>query len=186
MIENDNLEEKTTISNTTEDKVERTPSAVSEKEKVISESVGWYIVYCQVGREAIIKNSLEEKIRTTPGMEEKILEVLVPEEEEIQVRKGKKLTIKKAPYKGYMYIKMMMEPSAYWFVRNTPGIKGFLGGKNPERMSESEVLSIKSLSEKLKSSQPKVAKKFAIGDTVRIIDGPFKHFSGIIEEILLY
>jgi transcriptional antiterminator NusG len=144
---------------------------------------GWYIVYCQVGKESVIKNSLEEKIKSTVGMEQKILEVLVPEEEEIQIRKGKKMVIKKAPYKGYMYIKMIMEPSSYWFVRSTPGIKGFLGGRNPERMSEKEVSSIKSLLEKLRGSQPKIAKKFNLGDTVRIIEGPFKHFSGVIEEI---
>jgi len=144
---------------------------------------GWYIVYCQVGKESVIKSSLEEKIKNTAGMEQKILEVLVPEEEEIQIRKGKKLVIKKAPYKGYMYIRMVMEPSSYWFVRSTAGIKGFLGGRNPERMSEKEVSSIKSLLEKLKGSQPKIAKKFNLGDTVRIIEGPFKHFSGIIEEI---
>jgi transcriptional antiterminator NusG len=175
---NDSLQPK-------EEKFQEDQETGLEKNVVVESqpNAGWYIVYCQVGKEAEIKNSLEEKIKSSTGMEQKILEVLVPEEEEIQIRKGKKVVIRKAPYKGYMYIKMVMEPSSYWFVRSTPGIKGFLGGRNPEPMSEKEVSSIKSLSEKLKGSQPKIAKKFNVGDTVRIIDGPFKHFSGVVEEI---
>jgi len=144
---------------------------------------GWYVVYCQVGKEIIAKDLIEEKIRITPGMENKIFEVLVPEEEEIQIKKGEKTVVKKATYKGYIYINMILDSETYWFVRNISWIKGFLGGATPQKMSEKEVESIKILSEKLKSAQPKIVRKFDVSDTVRIVDGPFKHFTGVVEEI---
>jgi len=144
---------------------------------------GWYIVYCQVGKELVAKNLIEEKIKSTPGMENKIFEVLVPEEEEIQIKKGEKTVVKKATYKGYIYINMVLDSETYWFVRGINWIKGFLGGATPQKMSEKEVESVKILSEKLKSSQPKIVRKFDVSDTVRIIDGPFKHFTGVVEEI---
>lgn len=143
----------------------------------------WYIVYCMVGKELDVKNRLEEKIRSTEGMSEQILEVLVPEEEEIKIKKGKKIKERKAVFKGYLYVNMILTPETYNFVRSVTGVKGFLGGANPQKMSEKEVKEIKALAEKLKSSAPKVVRKFDLGDTVRIIDGPFRHFTGVVEEI---
>ncbi len=144
---------------------------------------GWYIVYCQVGKELVAKNLIEEKIKSTPGMENKIFEILVPEEEEIQIKKGEKNIVRKATYNGYIYINMLLDAETYWFVRNISWIKGFLGGATPQKMSQQEVEGIKILSERMKSSQPKLVRKFDLGDTVRIIDGPFKHFTGVVEEI---
>lgn len=154
-----------------------------EVKQDISKKAGWYIVYCQVGKELVAKNLIEEKIKNTAGMEKKIFEILVPEEEEIQIKKGEKNIVKKATYKGYIYINMILDAETYWFIRNTTWIKGFLGGANPQKMSEKEVESIKLFLEKLKSSQPKIVRKFDVGDTVRIIEGPFKHFTGVVEEI---
>ncbi len=148
-----------------------------------SKNDGWYIVYCQVGKEPEIKSAIEEKIKNTPEVQDKIFEILVPEEEEIQVVRKKKIRVKKAIYKGYMYIHMILSPQTYWFIRSVPGIKGFLGGHQPEKMPEEEIKSVKMLAEKLKSEQPKIARKFDVMDTVRIIDGPFKHFTGVVEEI---
>ncbi|MFN3550865.1 MAG: transcription termination/antitermination protein NusG [Endomicrobiia bacterium] len=144
---------------------------------------GWYIVYCQVGKEIVAKNLIEEKIKSTPGIENKIFEVLVPEEEEIQIRKGEKNIVRKATYNGYIYINMILDAETYWFIRNITWVKGFLGGANPQKMSQQEVEGIKILSERMKQSQPKLVRKFDIGDTVRIIEGPFKHFTGVVEEI---
>jgi|YNPBryBLVA2012_1023415.scaffolds.fasta_scaffold08816_5 transcriptional antiterminator NusG len=147
------------------------------------EGFGWYIVYCTVGREMSIKHKLEEKIKKTSEMRDVIREVLVPEEEEIQIHNGRKKVVRKAPYKGYIYVHMRIEPRSYWFIRGTPGVKGFLGGSHPEPMNDREVASIKVLLEKLKTSQPRTARNFDLGDSARIIDGPFKHFTGIIDEI---
>ncbi|MCS7151664.1 MAG: transcription termination/antitermination protein NusG [Endomicrobia bacterium] len=144
---------------------------------------GWYIVYCMVGKELDVKYRLEEKIKTTDGMEQKIFEVLVPEEEEIRIKKGEKTKLRKAVFKGYVYINMVLTPETYNFVRSVSGVKGFLGGANPQKMSEKEVNEIKALAEKLKGSAPKVVRKFDLGDTIRIIDGPFRHFTGVVEEI---
>ncbi len=143
----------------------------------------WYILCCQVGKELEIKQRLEEKISSTAGMENKIFEILVPEEEEIQIKKGEKIKVKKAVYKGYIYIHMIINPETYNFVRSIIGIKGFLGGAKPQKLSEREVESIKKLANKLKSETPKIVRKFEVGDTVRVIDGPFKHFTGVVDEI---
>jgi transcriptional antiterminator NusG len=143
----------------------------------------WYILCCQVGKELEIKQRLEEKISSTAGIENKIFEILVPEEEEIQIKKGEKIKVKKAVYKGYIYIHMIINPETYNFVRSISGIKGFLGGAKPQKLSEREVESIKKLANKLKSETPKIVRKFEVGDTVRVIDGPFKHFTGVVDEI---
>lgn len=143
----------------------------------------WYILCCQVGKELEIKQRLEEKISSTAGIENKIFEILVPEEEEIQIKKGEKVKVKKAVYKGYIYIHMIITPETYSFVRSIAGVKGFLGGAKPQKLSEKEVASIKMLVNKLKSEAPKIVRKFEVGDTVRIIDGPFKHFTGVVDEI---
>ncbi|MCS7227721.1 MAG: transcription termination/antitermination protein NusG [Endomicrobia bacterium] len=144
---------------------------------------GWYIVCCQVGKELIAKKLLEEKIKTNPEIGSKIFEILVPEEEEIQIRKSEKTKVRKAVYKGYIYIHMKLDADTYNFVRSVNGIKGFLGGSNPQKMSKKEVNSLKILAEKLKGSAPKIVRKFDVGDTVRIIEGPLKHSTGVVEEI---
>ncbi len=157
-----------------------------EKEKISTiESIekGWYILCCQVGKELEIKERLEQKINNTPNIKEKIFEVLVPEEEEIQIKKGEKIRVKKAVYKGYIYIHMVITPETYSFVRSIVGVKGFLGGARPQKLSEKEVENLKKLADKLKSETPKIVRKFEVGDTVRIIDGPFKHFVGVVDEI---
>ncbi len=162
--------------------IENEKSTLQETETV-QEEHDWYIVRCQVGKEVAIKSQIEEKIKSTAGIEKKIFAVLVPEEEEIRITKGEKVVVRKPTYKGYIYVSMILDSETYWFIKNVPGVKGFLGGNQPEKMSKKEVEAIKSLVEKLKSSQPKVARKFDVGDTVRIIEGPFKHFHGVIEEI---
>lgn len=154
---------------------------ISNQKKDIN--AGWYIIYCQVGKELVAKNLIEEKIKSTPGMENKIFEVLVPEEEEIQIKKGEKNVVRKATYNGYIYVNMILDAQTYWFIRGVTFIKGFLGGANPQKMSDKEIEGIKVLSERIKKSQPKIVRKFDVGDTVRIIEGPFKHFTGIVEEI---
>lgn len=144
---------------------------------------GWYIVRCQVGKEFTIKTLIEEKIKSNPEIANKIFEILVPEEEEIQIRKSEKIKVKKAVYKGYIYVHMVLESETYNFIRSITGVKGFLGGKNPYKMSEKEIEDVKKLAEKLKGSTPKIVRKFDVGDTVRIIEGALKHSTGVVEEI---
>lgn len=154
--------------------------AIESKDNIES---GWYILCCQVGKELVIKSLLEEKIKSNPDIGNKIFEVLVPEEEEIQIKKSEKTKVKKAVYKGYIYIHMKLDPQTYNFVRSITGIKGFLGGSNPYKMSEKEIEGIKTLAEKLKGTTPKIVRKFDVGDTVRIIEGALKHSTGVVEEI---
>lgn len=144
---------------------------------------GWYIVFCKGGKELEIKKMIEEKVAAREDLKDKIIEVLAPEEEEIVIKKGQKIKLKKAVYKGYIYIKMKLSAETYDFIRSISGVKGFLGGANPQKISEKEIKNIKELTQELKESEPKIVRKFDVGNTVRIIDGPFKHFTGVVEEI---
>lgn len=143
----------------------------------------WYIVFCKGGKELEIKKMIEEKVAAREDLKDKIIEVLAPEEEEIVIKKGQKIKLKKAVYKGYIYIKMKLSAETYDFIRSISGVKGFLGGANPQKISEKEIKNIKELTQELKESEPKIVRKFDVGNTVRIIDGPFKHFTGVVEEI---
>lgn len=150
----------------------------------IDRTVGsWYVLCCQVGKELEAKAKLEEKIKFSPSIQNKIFEVLVPEEEEIVVKKGKKVAVKKALYRGYIYVNMIFDPETYDFVRSVNWIKGFLGGSKTRPLSEKEVNNIKMLVKKLEQSGPKVVRKFEVGDTVRIIDGACKDLTGVVKEV---
>ncbi|MEN3013005.1 MAG: transcription termination/antitermination protein NusG [Endomicrobiia bacterium] len=143
----------------------------------------WYVVFCKGGKELEVKQMIEEKISSIESLKNKIFEILVPEEEEIQIKKSKKVKVKKAIYKGYIYVRMKLSAETFDFIRSISGVKGFLGGANPRKISEKEIENIKKLTEKLKTSEPKVVRKFDIGSAVRIIEGPFKHFTGVVDEI---
>lgn len=158
-------------------------SLSSQKEQKAEPRGDWYILRCLVGKEFEVKKKLEEKIASSENVRNKIFEVLVPEEEEIQIKKGEKIKVKKPVYKGYVYINMILDSESYSIVRSISGIKGFLGGTTPQKMSEKEVEEIKALMEKLKGTTPKVVRKFDVGSSVRIIDGPFRHVVGVVEEV---
>ncbi len=164
--------------------INKNNNTITETEHKVKDASGnWYVICCQVGKELEAKAKLEEKIKSSPDIQKKIFEVLVPEEEEIVIKKGQKTTVRKALYKGYIYINMIFEPDTYNFVRSVTWIKGFLGGAKTQPLSEREINNIKMLVKKLEQSGPKVIRKFEVGDTVRIIDGAGKDLTGIVKEV---
>ncbi len=142
----------------------------------------WYVVHTYSGFENRAKQNLEERIKNL-GKKDLFSEVLVPTETVVELVKGKKKTSQRKIFPGYLLVKMELNEETWHIVRNTPKITGFAGdGTKPIPISEAEVQEILSqMKEGVSKAKPKVS--FNIGDSVRVIDGPFVNFIGTIEEI---
>ena len=147
----------------------------------VSEGEGdWYVVHTYSGHEAKVKKNLESRIETM-DMNEKIFEVIVPTEEEIEIHNGQRRTVNKKVYPGYVLVKMRMDDDSWYVVRNTPGVTSFVGmGTKPTPLSEGEVSAIK---KQMTAEAPRIKLTLAVGDNVRIVDGPFQDFEGKIDEV---
>ncbi|HUR99326.1 MAG TPA: transcription termination/antitermination protein NusG, partial [Pyrinomonadaceae bacterium] len=148
----------------------------------------WFVIHTLSGQEQKVKESIEKRLKTDE-MGEFIKEVLVPMEKVAEVRSGKKTVSTRKLYPGYVFVDMILLDDnkrviekPWYFIRDTPGIIGFVGGERPTPTSDDEIASIKSqISEGEDHERPKV--NFEVGETVKINDGPFLNFSGVIEEI---
>ncbi len=141
----------------------------------------WYVVHTYSGYENKVKTNLEKRLESM-NMEDKIFNVIVPVEDEIQIKDGKKKITKKRVYPGYVIVQMKITDDSWYVVRNTPGVTGFVGsGNNPIPLHENEVKSIlKQMG--VEEAKPKV--DFEVGENVRITNGPFENFIGAIKEII--
>ena len=139
----------------------------------------WYVVHTSSGHEARVAETLRQRVQTL-GVD-KVYEVLVPTQDRVIIRGGKKANVKEKIFPGYMLVKMVMDDPTWLAVRTTPGITGFVGaGKAPTPLSEIEVSNI----QKFVSSPAKRFKtRFTKGEAVKITDGPFSDFLGSIDEI---
>ncbi len=142
----------------------------------------WYIVHTYSGFEAKVKESLRQRAEML-GMTDVIEDVLIPTEEIVEVREGKKIRSARKFFPGYVLVKMTMSDEAWHVVRNTPKVTGFVGtGTKPVPLSDAEVDRIvKQISVSAEKPKPKL--EFDIGETVRIVDGPFNNFTGQVEEV---
>jgi transcriptional antiterminator NusG len=142
----------------------------------------WYIVHTYSGFEAKVKESLEQRVDVL-GMGKEIDEILIPTEEVVEVREGRKTRSKRKFFPGYVLVKMIMSDAAWHVVKNTPKVTGFVGtGNKPVPLREDEVQRI--VNEIVVAAEkPKPKFEFSIGETVRIVDGPFSNFTGEVEEV---
>ncbi len=140
----------------------------------------WYVVHTHSGFEEKVKLSIEEK-RDKKGLKEKISRILIPMERVIELKAGKKKESDKKFYPGYILVEMEMEDETWHLIRSTPRVTGFVGGAKPVAISEEEVAVI--LQQLEKGPVPQVKTQFQKGESVRIIDGPFTNFIGIVEDI---
>src|SRR4030043_1012031 len=145
-----------------------------------NENASWYVVHTTSGHEVRVAETLRQRVETM-GLQENVYELLVPTQDRIIIRSGKKATIKEKIFPGYMLVKMIMDDPTWLAVRTTPGITGFVGaGKQPTPLSELEVQNI----QKFVSTPAKRFKtRFSKGEAVKITDGPFSDFLGTINEI---
>ncbi|MCP3937231.1 MAG: transcription termination/antitermination protein NusG [Actinomycetia bacterium] len=142
----------------------------------------WYIVHTYSGFEAKVKDSLTQRVEAM-GMGEQIEEILIPTEEVVEVREGRKTRSKRKFFPGYVLVKMVMSDDAWHVVKNTPKVTGFVGtGSKPVPLSQKEVSRIVNQIS-VAAEKPKPKLQFSIGETVRIVDGPFSNFTGQVEEV---
>ena len=142
----------------------------------------WYIIHAQTGQELKVKSALEVRMKEeAAGV--KIRQVLVPTERVAEVRGGKKRISERKFFPGYLLIHMEMTDESWHLVRTTPGVTGFIGaGRRPVSLSEDEVAEILKQTEERKD-KPASRVTFSKGEGVRVIEGPFTNFSGVIEEV---
>ena len=140
----------------------------------------WYVVHTYAGYENKVKTNLEKRVESM-AMEDYIFRVIVPMENEIQVKDGKRKVVPRKVYPGYVLVEMEMTDESWYVVRNTPGVTGFVGtGAKPVPLHEDEVEQILA---QMGYGQQVVKINFSVGESVRVISGPFENFLGIIEEI---
>ncbi|RWZ79144.1 MAG: transcription termination/antitermination protein NusG [Candidatus Chaera renei] len=140
----------------------------------------WYAVHTYSGYEEKVAEGIQQRVATV-DMADKIFEVLVPKEKQIEIKNGKRKIVEKKIFQGYVLVEMKMTEDAWFIVRNTPGVTGFVGsGITPTPVSDEEMAKIK---KRMGVEDPKHKIDFVIGEVVNIVDGPFKGFDGSINEI---
>lgn len=140
----------------------------------------WYAVHTYAGYEEKVADSVRQRINAV-DMADKIFDVIVPKEKQIEIKNGKRKVVEKKIFQGYVLVEMKMTEDAWYIVRNTPGVTGFVGsGTDPSPVSEREISKIK---KRMGVEDPKHHIDYVVGEVVNITDGPFKGFDGAINEI---
>jgi transcriptional antiterminator NusG len=152
----------------------------STEQDVQNDQPFWYVIHTYSGYENKVKKNLEQRVSTL-DMADKIFEIVVPTEEEIEIRNGQRHTVQRKVFPGYVLVKMVMSDDSWYVVRNTPGVTSFVGmGNKPTPLGDPEVQAI---IKQMTAEAPRVKVTLAVGQAVRIIDGPFADFQGLIDEI---
>ena len=145
---------------------------------------GWYVVHSYSGYENKVKANLETRIKSM-HLEEKVFEVEIPMEQVVEFKAGKKVNVQRKRFPGYILVRLYMDDDSWYAVRNTPGVTGFVGsGSKPAPLSRREVeriLGVKKGEEEVVA--PKLHVAWEVGETIRVVQGPFADFNGIIEGI---
>ena len=140
----------------------------------------WYVIHCYSGYEKKVCQAIEQRINTM-GMRDKIFDVIVPTAEEIEIKDGKRRTVEKRVFPGYILVEMRLDEDSWYVVRNTPGVTGFVGmGNDPTPLRPEEV---KQIMQRMSEDSPVIKVNFKVGQKVRIISGPFNDFPGTVAAI---
>ena len=141
---------------------------------------GWFVIHCYSGYENKVRHNLEQRIESM-GMKDRIFDVVIPTQEEIEVRDGKRRSIERHVFPGYVLVNMIMSEESWYVVRNTPGVTGFVGmGNDPIPLRPEEVSQIL---KRMEAEAPTIKVTYKPGEKVRIVDGPFNDFPGVVDEI---
>jgi len=156
------------------------PFAEAEPTQAQEDEVAWYIIHCYSGYEHKVQHNLEQRIESM-GMQDYIYQVVVPTVEEIELRDGKRRTVERCLYPGYLMVQMKLTDDSWYVVRNTPGVTGFVGmGNRPTPLRPEAVQRIL---RRMESTAPEVRATFRRGQKVRIVEGPFADFIGVVDDI---
>lgn len=151
-----------------------------EAEEDTDNQRAWYVIHCYSGYENKVRHNLEQRIETM-GMKDMIFDVVIPTQEEIDVKDGKRRTVERHVFPGYVLVELILSEESWYVVRNTPGVTGFVGmGNEPTPLRPEEVNQIL---KRMEEVAPHIKVSFKVGERVRIIDGPFNDFRGTVAEI---
>ncbi|MFD1207076.1 MULTISPECIES: transcription termination/antitermination protein NusG [Sporosarcina] len=143
----------------------------------------WYVVHTYSGYENKVKANLEKRVETM-GMQDKIFRVVIPEEQETDIKDGKKKTVMKKTFPGYVLVELVMTDDSWYVVRNTPGVTGFIGssggGAKPTPLLPEEV---EFILKQMGMKERKTEVDYELGEMIQVLEGPFAHFQGKVEEI---
>ena len=140
----------------------------------------WYVIHTYAGYENKVKANLEKRVESM-NMEEAIFRVVVPMENEVQIKDGKRKVTPRKVYPGYVLVEMYLNDVSWYVVRNTPGVTGFVGtGAKPVPLHDVEV---EKILEQMGYMENRIKVNFAVGESVRVISGPFENFVGVVQEI---
>lgn len=160
------------------------PVAISKAPSKVETPQGdnrqWFVIHCYSGYENKVRKNLEQRIETM-NMRSKIFDVVIPTQEEIEVRDGKRRTVERHVFPGYVLVNMILEEESWYVVRNTPGVTGFVGmGEEPTPLRPEEVAQIL---RRMEDEVPTFKVTYKPGERVRIVDGPFNDFRGTVSDI---
>ena len=146
----------------------------------------WYIVHAYSGQEERVQKNLEQRVATM-DVKDKIFQVIVPTEDEMEIRDGRRKSVARKVFPGYLLVQMKMDDESWYVVRNTPGVTGFVSAEDerdkrpkPVPLEEREV---EAILKQMESEKPRVRVGYTKGQSVRITDGPFADFMGIVDEV---
>lgn len=144
----------------------------------------WYIVQTYSGYENKVKVDLEQRIKSM-DMSQRIHQVVVPTEDEIEIRDGQRKTVSKKLFPGYVFVQMLMDDESWYVVRNTPGVTGFAGTTMDERAKPTPLpdTEVEQILKQMHSAAPRINIGFAVGETVLVTDGPFSEMIGTVDTI---
>ena len=144
----------------------------------------WYIVQTYSGYENKVKTNLDQRVKTM-DMEGAIFQVVVPTEDEIEIKDGQRKTVSKKLFPGYVFVQMHMGDDSWYVVRNTPGVTGFAGASVDERAKPTPLADaeVDQILRQMKTAQPRINVGFAIGESVLVTDGPFSDMIGTVDNI---
>jgi transcriptional antiterminator NusG len=140
----------------------------------------WFVIHTYSGYENKVRTNLEHRVDSM-GVQDKIFQIVIPTEEEVEIKDGQRRTVQKKVFPGYVLVEMIMGDDSWYVVRNTPGVTGFVGsGNRPMPLQDAEV---KAILKQMKMETPKVKVSFSKGERVKVVDGPFTDFIGVVDEI---
>jgi transcriptional antiterminator NusG len=144
------------------------------------EGTAWYVIHSYSGYENKVQKNLQHRIDSM-SMQDKIFQVVVPTEEEVELRDGHRRTVERRVFPGYILVEMVIDEDSWYVVRNTPGVTGFVGsGNKPTPLLPEEVDKIL---KRMDAEAPKIKVNFKVGQKVRIVEGPFEDFMGTVDDI---
>ena len=159
---------------------ERPLAAAPTAEPAVDTGRRWYVIHTYSGYENKVKTNLEHRIQSM-DMGDKIFQVLVPTEEEIEIKNGKRHPVERKIFPGYVLVEMVMSDDSWYVVRNTPGVTSFVGsGNKPTELTDTEV---RAILRQIKLDAPKYKVAFTKGEAVRVTDGPFTDLHGVVDEV---